>query len=136
MILTDTGPIVAIINKKDPNHKKCVKTTKQLPAAPLLTTWCCFTEAMYLLFQAGGHPAQESLWKLRNQKRLVLHDLSTNEADRMVELMEKYQDKPMDLADASIIACAEHFGMNLVFALDSDFYIYRLKNGSALQIVP
>lgn len=54
----------------------------------------------------------------------------------MIVLMEKYQDKPMDLADASIIASAEHLGMNLVFALDGDFYIYRLKNGSALQIVP
>jgi predicted nucleic acid-binding protein len=54
----------------------------------------------------------------------------------MVELMETYRDRPMDLADASIVATAEHLGMRRLFALDRDFYIYRLVDGSALELVP
>jgi predicted nucleic acid-binding protein len=54
----------------------------------------------------------------------------------MVELMETYRDRPMDLADASIIATAEHLRMRRLFALDRDFYIYRLIDGSALELVP
>jgi len=136
VILTDTGPLVALINRNDPNHAVSVIAAKHLPAAPLITTWCCFTEAMYLLFRAGGYPAQESLWRLRDTNRLLLHDLSLNETERMAVLMKKYRDKPMDLADASIVVTAENFSLKSVFTLDSDFYVYRLKNGSALQIVP
>ena len=55
---------------------------------------------------------------------------------RMVELMETYRDRPMDLADASVVAAAEHLGMRRLFALDRDFYIYRLADGSTLEVVP
>ncbi len=49
MILTDTGALIALLDKDDPSHAICVNAAKYLPAAPLLTTWSCFTEAMYLL---------------------------------------------------------------------------------------
>ncbi len=92
--------------------------------------------AMYLVFRAGGFPAQAALWRWRTTRRLSLHDLTAAEVDRMVELMEQYRDRPMDLADASIVAAAEHLGMRRLFALDRDFYIYRLADGSALELVP
>ena len=136
MTLTDTGPLVALVNKNDPNHRRCLDATKRLPAGPLVTTWPCFTEAMYLLFQAGGYPAQAELWRWRTAGRLVLHDLAGNEVDRMATLMDKYNDRPMDLADASLVAAAERLGARHIFTLDSDFHIYRLADGSVLDYVP
>lgn len=136
MTLTDTGPLVALVNRNDPNHAACVAATKLLPVGALVTTWPCFTEAMYLLFRAGGYLAQAALWQLRTAGRLVLHDLTIGEIDRTAELMGKYRDKPMDLADASLVAAAEHLGRQRVFTLDSDFHIYRLTDGSALEITP
>ena len=53
----------------------------------------------------------------------------------MAELMEKYQDTPMDLADASLVAVAEDLSMRRVFTIDTDFYIYRLSDGSTLEII-
>jgi len=50
--------------------------------------------------------------------------------------MEKYQDTPMDLADASLVAVAESLSIRDVFTLDSDFRIYRLADGSTLNIIP
>jgi len=91
---------------------------------------------MYLVFQAGGYPAQAELWRWRTAGRLVLHDLSGGEMDRMAALMDKYNDRPMDLADASLVATAERLGMRRIFTLDSDFHIYRLMNGSALERLP
>jgi len=134
--LTDTGPLVALINKNDPNHRSCLDATKRLPAGPLVTTWPCFTEAMYLISQAGGYPAQAELWRWRTAGRLVLHDLSGDEVDRMAALMDKYKDRPMDLADASLVAAAERLGALRIFTLDSDFHIYRLVDGSALECIP
>ena len=49
MTLTDTGPLVALVNRNDPNHAACVTATRRLPSGPLITTWPCFTEAMYLV---------------------------------------------------------------------------------------
>ena len=91
---------------------------------------------MYLLFRGGGHYAQEELWRWQTSGRLVLHNSTKSEMARMAELMNTYRDRPMDLADASLIATAEHFGTKCLFTLDSDFYIYRLLDGSVLECVP
>ncbi|MBI2805927.1 MAG: PIN domain-containing protein [Planctomycetes bacterium] len=136
MTLTDAGPLVALIDGSDPHHTKCLEATKQFPKEPLLTTWPCFTEAMYLLDRNLGHAGQASLWQLYQAGRLVLLELSAGEIVRMIILMEKYRDTPMDLADASLIVAAERFGMKRVFTLDGDFLVYRLADGSALEVAP
>lgn len=136
MTLTDTGPLVALINRNDPNHPKCLAAAKRLPAAPLLTTWPCFTEAMYLVARAGGYQGQQALWELLTGGRLAICDLDDADVSRMAELMRKYRDRPMDLADASVVAVAERLHLQRLFSLDSDFHVYRLANGSVLQMVP
>jgi len=92
--LTDTGPLVALIDRNDPNHVQCLDATKHLPSGSLVTSWPYFTEAMHLLFRAGGHAAQQALWQLRSTGRLALHESTSAGIDRMTELMDKYQDKP------------------------------------------
>jgi predicted nucleic acid-binding protein len=84
----------------------------------------------------GGYRYQSTLWNLRSARRLVLHDLTAAEADRMAVLMEKYSDTPMDLADASLVAVAESRRLRRVFTIDSAFHIYRLSDGSALDVIP
>lgn len=54
----------------------------------------------------------------------------------MDALMAKYADQPMDLADASLVATAERLGLRRLFTLDSDFYVYRLADGSTLDLIP
>ncbi len=95
MTLTDTGPLVALINRNDPNHAKCIAAAKRLPAGVLLTTWPCFTEAMYLLFRAAGHEGQRALWQLLATGRLALDELNAADMDRMAELMGKDRDTPI-----------------------------------------
>ncbi len=136
MTLTDTGPLVALLDRQDHNHARCMGTLVDLPPDPLLTTWPCFTEAMHLLFRDGGQIAQQSLWEMHEGGRLIFYDIEADEIARMIVLMEKYHDTPMDLADASLIATAERLGLKQIFTLDSDFRIYRLSDGSMLNIVP
>jgi len=136
MTLTDTGPLVALLDADDSSHAACMAAAGRLPSGPLLTTWVCFTEAMYLLSSVGGYRYQAALWALCAAGRLALHDLTPAEADRMAMLMAQYRDTPMDLADASLVAVAESQGLRRVFTIDSDFYVYRLADGSALEVVP
>ena len=134
-MLTDTGPLVALLDRDDPNHQSCASAGKRLPREPLLTTWPCFTEAMYLLGKIGGIRYQAALWQMRASGRLQLRDLTSAETDRMAVLMDKYQDTPMDLADASLIVTAESLSLSRIFTVDSDFYVYRLADGSALEVI-
>jgi len=50
--------------------------------------------------------------------------------------MEKYQDTPMDLADASIVSLAELHGLRRVFTIDSDFfYTYRINGKDVFDVI-
>src|SRR5262245_51514129 len=107
MTLIDAGALVALLDADDPYHTTRLAAAQRLPAGPLLTTWVCFTEAMYLLGSVGGYRYQAALWGLWAPGRLDLHDLTPAEADRMAALMAQYHDTPMDLADASLVVVAE-----------------------------
>jgi len=65
----------------------------------------------------------------------VILDITAIEVQRMDALMLQYQNVPMDFADASLIAVAESRGFRRLFTIDSDFYIYRLLDGSTLEIL-
>lgn len=102
----------------------------------MLTTWPAFTEAMYLLGAAGGWRAQAHLWRLLQRGTLLLADLREPLMERMAALMERYADRPMDLADASLVALADQMGQTSIFTVDRDFHVYRLADGRAFIALP
>lgn len=136
MILCDTGPLVALIDADDAHHASCARALETLPPQPLVTTWPCFVEAMYLLHRAAGRPAQEELWGFLEDELVHLHETSTGERRRMRELMATYADLPMDLADASLVAAAEALDLQQVFTLDKHFHAYRLGGVESFKVVP
>lgn len=135
MTLCDTGPLIALIDASDAHHTRCAAI---LPGrrGPLLTTWPCLTEATHFLGRGGGWRLQRALWALVDAGALVLHSPNAAEASRVRALMEQYQDLPMDLADASVVAAAESLHLAEVFTLDRHFHIDRLRGSSALSIIP
>jgi uncharacterized protein len=135
-MLTDTGPLVALLDVCDPHHALCAGFAATLPAQPLMTTWPCLTEAMYLLGEVGGFAFQQPLWDLLTSRKMQMIQLPPDSTLQMASSMEQYRDVPMDLADASLMAAAEQHGFRKVFSLDADFYIYRLSDGSILEPVP
>lgn len=135
MTLTDAGALVALLDKNQPQNVRCRSTFPSL-SLPLLTTWPALTEAMYLLYQIGGWSPQDKLWEYLEEGVLHLHTLGEIERQRMRQLMETYRDTPMDLADASLVVAAETLNLTRLFTLDSDFYVYRIKEIEAFAVVP
>jgi len=135
MILTDTGPIVAIMDRADEDHKLCVAALSGL-RGPMTTTWPALTEAMHLIGARAGWKAQDTLLGLVNRGDVVLKDLESAEVDRCRELMSKYKSLPMDLSDASLVVLAERLRTRRIFTLDSDFRVYRVQGRQGFEIVP
>lgn len=136
MTLCDTGPLVALVDQDDSAHARCVAALNILPASPLLTTWPYLVEAMYLLWRAGGLPAQEELWGYLTDGLVILHTPEFDEWKRMQELMRQYHDTPMDVADASLVVAAERRNLHRIFTIDSDFYVYRINGTQPFVVVP
>ncbi|MCS6830402.1 MAG: PIN domain-containing protein [Armatimonadota bacterium] len=135
-MLCDTGPLIALADYSDAQHVRCREVAKALPSTPLIATLPCLVEAMYVLGNRGGLPAQKRLWQLWEQGKLHVHCPGEEELGRIRELMEQYSDVPMDFADASVVAAAESLGVAEVFTVDSHFYVYRLRSGAPLKVVP
>lgn len=134
MILVDAGPLVALIHAGDRNHRRCMTAFRTL-AQPLGTVWPAFTEAMYLL--SFSWTAQDALWEFVRRGTLELLALGDADVERMHELMRKYHDLPMDLADAALVAVAERERLRTVFTLDrTDFSVYRPAKIRHFVIVP
>ena len=134
MILVDAGPLVALVDGDDQYHKKCVAALKAL-REPLVTIWPPVTEAMYLL---GDLPkAQQALWEMLARGVLQLLSLDLADVPRISELMSKYADRPMDLADAALVRVAEREGIRKIFTVDrEDFGVYRLHGRIRPTIIP
>lgn len=127
-VLVDTGPMVAWLDKGDGDHARCAAFFAGFQGQ-LVTTWPVLTEVCHLLprhivgrfmrwVAAGG---------------VVVREMLPTAADDIAGLMEKYDDLPMDLADASLVRLAEQVGIVEVITLDeTDFGIYRLPTGQHL----
>jgi hypothetical protein len=133
-VLVDAGPLVALLDRADPAHETCVATLKTL-REPLVTVWPAFTEAMYLLRPSWA--GQKALWSRLETEALALVPLDETDAPRMRELMEKYRDLPMDLADAALVRVAERESHAQIFTLDrKHFSVYRPGRRRRFSIVP
>lgn len=133
-VLIDAGALVTIVDQGQPRNRTYRAIVATLPL-PLVTTWAAYTEAMYLLFGIGGWILQRDLWGYVEGDILHLHLSNRAEPRRMMHLMEKYRDRPMDLADATLVAAAETLGTNRIVTLDSDFFIYRLREADPFEVI-
>jgi predicted nucleic acid-binding protein len=131
----DTGPLVAVLNRGDRYHSDCA-TMLRSHGGPFYTTLPVLTEAMYLCEQRLGWPAQDALWKMTLRGDLLLEHPSPLDLVRMADLMKRYRDRPMDFADASLVALAERLALSRIFTLDrDDFSTYRLKGDRAFILL-
>jgi hypothetical protein len=135
VILCDTGPLVALVDRSDMHHERALAALAGLPDQPLVTTWHCLTEAMYLLGRGAGLAGQDGLWDYLADDLVHIHPHTADQWPRMRELMRQYADAPMDLGDASLVSAAEHLRERRVFTFDRHFRAYRIGR-EAFEIIP
>jgi hypothetical protein len=123
-----------LFDPSDRAHQPCKRELARLEGRRLVTSLAVVTEASYLL-DFSGH-AQRALLDFIADGALEIAEFGATLIRKASTLMEKYQDLPMDFADATLVVLAESLDTLSVFTLDRrDFGVYRLGRRK-LEILP
>jgi len=133
-MLFDTGVFVALLDKSERNHERCIAFLKEFKGK-LFTTEPVLTETLYLL--GPSIKAQMSCLDFLLKGGATLIPQSMASLSRASVLMEKYKDIPMDFADATLVSLAEEIDVVEIFTLDRrGFGAYRIHGKTAFRIWP
>lgn len=129
-ILIDAGPLIALFDRGDKYHLRALRFIKEFKGS-LWTTWPVITEVSHILDFSTKAQLSFLTWIERGGLNIV--NLNKHHLSRIITLSEKFDDVPMDLADASLVAASETTNYNQIASIDSDFYIYRDVRNNYLQ---
>jgi len=133
-LLFDTGVFVALLDKSEKNHERCVAFLKEFKGK-FFTTEPVLTETLYLL--GPSIKAQRACIDFLLKGGATLIPQSKESLSRASALMEKYEDIPMDFADSTLVSLAEEIDVVEVFTLDRrGFSAYRIRGKTAFKIWP
>jgi len=132
--LIDTGPLVAYLDARDPDHETVARRLEAF-SGRLVTTSAVVTESVHLV--AADTRGPRLLADFLLAASVEVHDLSRPpEIHEAVTLMESYTNLPMDYADATLLLLAEALGIHDLLTLDRrGFNAFRTREGDALRLV-
>ncbi|MFD3510471.1 type II toxin-antitoxin system VapC family toxin [Nocardia sp. NPDC058666] len=135
MIVCDTGPLLAVANKRDVDYEVCLEVLTTEPG-PLIVPAMIVTEVCYMLGRVD--PASEANF-LRSiavgELRVESHTL--DDYRRIADLVIQYRGFPLGAADASVVAVAERLMVNKIATLDHRHFRQVVPNHcSAFELVP
>ena len=132
--VVDTGPLVALFNRKDPAHGM-VRSGWGPLFGKFVTTGAVITESFHMLQPlAGGAEALTGF--LRKGLVVIDETFAQNRLDAAVALMARYRDTPMDFADATLVLLAERLATPNVLTLDErGFRTFRFSGKRHFRLV-
>jgi uncharacterized protein len=136
MLIVDTGPLVAYLNRNDPDHNRCAELLESR-TDDLIVTPYVVTETCYLIGKYVGALAEVNLVEALAAGDLNQIDIPASDLIRMAELMRQYIGFPLGVADASVIAVAERLRASEVATLDQrHFRAVTPAHVTALKLLP
>ena len=129
MILADSGFWIALGNRCDRHHAAALRALEAHAHEGFITTWPVLTEVGHLLLgRVGVHQAVAFQRSVADGACRVF-ELAEDAPRRCAELMSRYRNLPMDVADASLLILAEELDEGRILSTDQrDFEGYRWKN--------
>lgn len=112
IVTLDTSALFALLNRRDPDHQSI---TQALLAdrGPYLVPAGILAEIGYLIEQRLGLDVLDAFLADLQERAFVLEP-SDDDLARIRELVRRYADLPLGLADACVIACAERHDGNVL----------------------
>ncbi len=133
-VLVDTGPLVAILSRRDQYHEPCLRVLERTHP-PLLTCWPVLTEAIWLL---RAHPsAIQELLRSFQTGLLRLLMLEEDSVAWVAAFLARYRRVGAQAADAALMYLAERENIAPIFTLDRrDYSVYRLRGNRTVRLLP
>jgi predicted nucleic acid-binding protein len=136
MLIVDTGPLVAYLNRNDPDHTRCAALLESR-TDDLLVTPYVVTEACYLVGKYVGAEAEINIVEALAAGDLNQIETAPGDLVRMAELMRQYVGFPLGVTDASVIAVSERLKASEVATLDQrHFRAVSPAHVTALNLLP
>lgn len=129
--LLDTGAVLALLDRDDEWHDRCVESFDTL-RLPLATSAPVLTELFHLL---APHETAAA-WKFLRSGAVTTLSIGTDDLHDIEALMEDSRDRPMDFADASLVHLARREGLRTILSVDDDFLIYRIEGRRHFLLYP
>ena len=129
-IVVDTGPLVALLNRRD-RHHAWIREVLDTLQPPISTCEAVVSEACFLLRRFARGP--DALLALLASDVVRIDFRLNAEIDPVRELMRKFASVPMSLADACLVRMSELDAQTTIVTLDGDFRVYRRNRR---QVIP
>jgi predicted nucleic acid-binding protein len=132
-IIADTGPLVAMFNRRDQFHAWAADSVKNI-REPLHTCEAVLTEVFFRLSHVPQ--GRERLLDLLTVPDVILLNwqLDPNRA-QVKQLMTKYSDTPASFADTCLVSMAASSSSPVIWTTDRHFQIYRLPGGKKISLL-
>lgn len=131
-VLLDTGPLVAVINRRDKFHGWVTRQWDNIEP-PLLTCEAVISEACFLL--RNVYCGQDAVISLVKNGVIKIPFELDKEAVIIGELLKIYQSVPMSLADACLVRMSELYIDSFLLTFDSDFLVYRRNKNQVIPVI-
>jgi predicted nucleic acid-binding protein len=132
LVTLDKSAVVALMDDRDPDHHR-VRTAFIGDRGPYIVPAGVLAELGYLIeCEFGSRFLAAFVEDLANGRYLL--DCGDQDLERMLALIRRYDDLPLGLADAAVIACAERNG-GQVLTLDLRHFGVVARE-QAITVVP
>jgi uncharacterized protein len=131
-VLLDAGAVIAMLNRRESFHQVTARLIESLQV-PLVTCEPVIAESCHLLRHIPG-AAEAVLGNVAEGLFEIPFQLS-RQTHGVLQILRRYADRRIDLADACLILLAEELGTGDILTLDRDFQIYRWARNRPFQLL-
>ncbi len=136
MILLDTSGLLSALDESQRYHRECATALAKAPP-PLLLSPFVLAELDYLLMRHIGRRAQAALLDEVARGAYQLEPFGAADVARAKEVIERYADLEIGLADASIVVLARRHAVTEVLTLDQrQFRAMRIERRRQFKVLP
>lgn len=132
-VLLDTGPLVALLSRHDAQHDRARRILADC-APPFRCCEAVIAEACFLMRKLHAAGPREVI-ALGRRGLFTIAISAEAHWTALESLLDKYSDRPISLADACLIRCAEVYDEPRVATFDTDFSVYRWAKNRRFEIL-
>lgn len=136
MIIADTSGLLALFNSTEPDHAAVADAVRAEPDQLVVSPYV-IAELDYLVATRFGVRTELAVLRELSGGAYHLATLDTDQVATATDVVERYHDLGIGIADASLVVLADRYGTSRVLTLDRrHFGVVRQLSGGAFDIVP